>query len=52
MKDDIWDKFEWASADGYHEDYRWKLVTDLRKAGKQSEANGLVFKIREDWGLE
>lgn len=35
----------------YWDDPRWKKVENLRKKGKDPEANGLVFQIREDWGI-
>ena len=38
--------------DAYWKDERWKEVTRLRDAGEHIVANGLVFKIRSDWGLE
>jgi hypothetical protein len=37
--------------DAYWKDKRWKKVTKLRDEGKMLEANSLVFKIRESWGL-
>jgi hypothetical protein len=36
----------------YWKDPRWKEVTKLRDENKIAEANGLVGKIREDWGME
>ena len=38
--------------DAYWEDARWKEVERLRKEGKHAEANGLVFQIRESWGVD
>ena len=38
--------------DAYWEDPRWKKVAELRKEGKNIEANGLVFEIRNSWGVE
>jgi len=35
---------------GYWKDPRWKIVTQLRKEGKN--ANGLVMEIRDSWGVE
>jgi hypothetical protein len=37
---------------GYWEDPRWKTVTQLRRLGKNSKANGLVSEIRESWGVD
>ena len=37
---------------GYWEDPRWKDVKKLRAEGKQSEAHGLTFQIRESWGID
>ena len=42
---------EEAERNGYSEDVRWKKVRELRSQNKHSEANGLVFKIREDWWI-
>ena len=36
----------------YWKDERWKEVRKLRDEDKQTEANGLVSKIRSDWGME
>ena len=36
----------------YWEDARWKEVERLRKENKHSEANSLVFRIRESWGVD
>ena len=36
----------------YWDDPRWKDVDKLRDENKHSEANGLVMKIRNDWGME
>lgn len=36
----------------YWDDPRWKEVEKLRKQGKQAEANSLVFRIRDSWGLD
>ena len=49
--DDMWEKHAQACSDGYDKDPRWKEVTALRKAGEHLKANGLVFAIRDDWGL-
>lgn len=38
--------------DAYWQDPRWKEVERLRKEGKQAEANGIVFEIREHWGVD
>jgi hypothetical protein len=38
--------------DDYWSDPRWKEVLKLRQQRKHSEANGLVFQIRESWGVE
>ena len=38
--------------DAYWDDPRWKKVKELRKKGKDLEANGLVSVIRHSWGLE
>lgn len=40
------------AGDAYWEDPRWKEVQNLRKEGKHLEANSLVFKIREHWGVD
>jgi hypothetical protein len=49
--DDIFEKHEKAQSSGYYEDIRWKEVAELRKEGKDLLANGLVFSIRDDWGI-
>ena len=49
--DDIFEKHERAQAGGYYRDPRWKEVDKLRKEGDNAKANGLVFQIRDDWGL-
>lgn len=36
----------------YWKDPRWKKVAALRNRNKDAEANGLVFEIRADWGME
>jgi len=36
----------------YWNDPRWKKVRELRKQKMHIEANSLVFKIRETYGLE
>lgn len=41
-----------ALGDAYYKDPRWKKVNRLREENKDSEANGLVGRIRQDWGLE
>lgn len=48
------DGFEQREALGnaYWDDPRWAEVRRLRQEGKQSEANGLTFTIRESWGVE
>jgi hypothetical protein len=38
--------------DAYWEDARWAEVAKLRDQNRQVEANGLVLKIRSDWGVE
>jgi len=38
--------------DAYWEDTRWAEVAKLRDQNRQVEANGLVLKIRSDWGVE
>ena len=43
---------EIAGDRGYFKDPRWNEVNSLRNEGKHIEANGLVFKIREDWGVD
>jgi hypothetical protein len=50
MKQDEFEKRE--NSPGYWKDPRWKDVTALRNSNKNSEANTLVFKIRDDWGME
>lgn len=53
MKDKM-DGFEQREAlgDAYWDDPRWKEVQKLREEGKDLEANGLVFQIRESWGVD
>ena len=48
------DGFEQREALGndYWKDPRWKEVRRLRDEKKHSEANGLVFQIRESWGVD
>jgi len=36
----------------YWKDPRWKKVKALRVKNKDAEANGLVYQIRSDWGME
>ena len=43
---------EKAAEKGYWKDPRWAKVRDLRMRNKNAEANGIVFKIRKDWGVE
>lgn len=38
--------------DDYWKDPRWEEVKHLHREGKMVEANTLVFKIREDWGID
>jgi hypothetical protein len=38
--------------DDYWDDPRWKQVRKLRKQNKLSEANSLVFEIRESYGVD
>jgi len=38
--------------DKYWNDPRWKEVKELRKKGKNLEANGLTFQIRDSWGVD
>lgn len=38
--------------DPYWNDPRWKEVQRLRTEGKVPESNGVVFDIRESWGVE
>lgn len=38
--------------DAYWEDPRWEEVRKLRDENKQSEANDLVMKIRDSWGVD
>lgn len=52
MKEDIWEKFERATANGYYKDIRWVEVRFLRSKGEDLLANGLVMQIRTDWELE
>jgi len=35
----------------YWEDQRWEKVQKLRELGEHLEANSLVFRIRDDYGL-
>lgn len=41
-----------ALGPAYGKDPRWKKVDKLREEGKDAEANGLVFQIRESWGVD
>lgn len=50
-RSDAFERYEALPA-SYHRDPRWKQVTQLRKDGKQAEANGLVGTIRSDYGFE
>lgn len=52
---------EWNKMDGfekreacpdYWKDPRWKEVTKLKKRKDHTQANSLIFKIREDWKME
>lgn len=54
MKTKTIDGFEQREilSDSYWKDPRWKIVSDLRKQEKHAEANGLVFQIRSDWGVD
>lgn len=54
MNDQKMDGFEQREllGDTYWDDPRWKIVSKLREEEKHSEANGLVLKIRSDWGIE
>lgn len=36
----------------YWNDPRWEQVKKLRTENKYSEANRIVFEIRNDWGVE
>lgn len=38
--------------DDYWNDPRWEEVKRLREEGKIPESNGLVFEIRESWGVD
>jgi hypothetical protein len=51
MKEDGFEARE-RLGQAYWDDPRWEKVQDLRKQNKQAEANGLVYEIRESWGLE
>jgi hypothetical protein len=52
IKKDGCEQREDAAKFGYWKDPRWKEVTQLRKDGKISESNGLVFKIRDSYGVD
>jgi len=43
---------EIAAENGYWDDPRWKEVQKLRKEGKHVEGNSLMFKIRDDYGVD
>ncbi|MFW6282281.1 MAG: hypothetical protein ACOC1O_05785 [bacterium] len=47
---DGFEQREQVSDFGYWDDPRWKEVRKLRKNG--NTANGLVMKIRSDWGVD
>ena len=51
MKEDGFEARE-RLGQSYWDDPRWKKVEELRKEGKQAEANGLVFQIRDSWGID
>ncbi len=38
--------------DKYWDDPRWEEVRNLRKEGEDLKANGLVMKIRQDFGID
>lgn len=46
------EKREEVAQFGYWEDPRWEKVNKLRNNNRDVEANSLVFKIRNDWGVE
>jgi len=51
-KEDGFKQRERVAKLGYWEDKRWKKVNKLRKNNKLNEANSLVFKIRNSWGVD
>lgn len=51
MSDRVYEAYE-ALPSSYHKDPRWKEVRRLRKEGKHLKANGLVMRIRADYGFE
>jgi len=50
-KTNTFEQHELATCRGYYKDLRWKKVQQLRDENRHPEANGLVFKIREDYGI-
>jgi len=42
----------WDDPRTFWNDPRWQEVRKLRINNEHAKANGLVFKIRQDWGLE
>lgn len=49
---DGFEQREVAAQFGYWSDPRWKTVNKLRKNGSDAKANDLVFKIRNDYGVD
>jgi hypothetical protein len=43
---------EVAATKGYWDDPRWEQVNQLHEEGKHPEANGLVFEIRDSYGVD
>lgn len=51
-KEDGFEQRERVAKLGYWDDPRWKEVEKLRRKKEHAKANGLVFAIRDSWGVD
>jgi len=49
---DGFEQREVAAKFGYWEDPRWKEISKLRLEGKYEEANAMLCKIHDDYGID